>query len=316
MKIKTIFLLISVFGFCQMNWSQEYDCDAPNIKDIYKNALPLPHSLLSDSGYGFALLVGINDYNSSPMILPKLGAPAGEVKTLEKILKKNHYVVKTLTDQEATRENIQRWLNCLGRKARANDRLLFYFAGHGGNLLDLARKMDIPTREKYWDRISKSSTIGEDGQEKDELLLCVYQEKQTVLSEFLFMDEVTRWMSVSSAHQQLVWIDACYSGNMNKIFRLPLNFYTYRLLNDGFFAVTGIKDPVQDGKYGKVMLEGMLGEADKLFAGNGDGRISLYEMTIYIDHKLRGKILKTSGLVYKSRYILVGSGEFFLVESP
>ena len=311
------FLFLLAF-FCyvirSLTMAQGINCETTEINTLIKKAEPLPDSLLSEPGFGFALLVGIDHYNSSNLILNDLQAPVREIYTLKKILTDNNYVVKILINAQATRQNIEYWLLCLGEKAHVSDRILFYFAGHGGNFCDLASSMDFSTREKYKEKVGQCSGVNNiKDKEKDELVLCLYQpDYSNALKEVAFIDELTKWIAESDAHQQIVWIDACYSGNMNKIFRLPLNFYSYRLLNDGFFALTGIKDKVHDGQYGNFMLQGLCGAADDTLAGNSDGRISLYELSVYTDNLLRKTIVDSSGIIYKSRYILVGSGEIFL----
>jgi hypothetical protein len=301
-----LFAAAVIMTICAVAHTQDLDCDAADIDALLISAKPLSKSLLDEHGFGFALLVGINDYNND-FFLPKLKAPIGEIQKLEAILKDNNYVVKTLIDSQATRQNLKRWLTCLGKRAHLSDRLLFYFAGHGGDLFWVASHIGGEARNKYWERIRRAHET-----KADQLALCLYQHQSNSLSEMVFIEEITEWVAASSAHQQIVWIDACYSGNMNIIFQLPLQFYTYRLLNDGFFAITGIKAPVFDGLYGKFMLKGLRGAADDTLAGNSDGRVSLYELTNYADHHLRKETVANSGITFKSRYILVGSGELFL----
>jgi hypothetical protein len=310
--MKKIFSLTAIFiiALQALASAQEQDCDA-DVDSLFISARPLAKGLLDEHGFGLALLIGINDYNSSDLILPKLKAPSCEIRQLEAILKDNDYVVKTLSDAQATRQNIKRWITCFGKRAHLGDRLLFYFAGHGGKLdSSLARWMDYKTKDKYWTKILRALKT-----DTTELALCLYQPQPNSLSEIVLIEEITEWIAASSAHQQIIWIDACYSGNMNKIFQLPLQFYTYRLPNDGFFAITGIKDRVFDGQYGRQMLRGLRGAADDTLAGNRDGRISLYEVSTFIDHNLRKKTVDSTGVVFKSRYILVGSGQLFLVNA-
>lgn len=303
MMLLAVFLTLSVPALGQ---TPSFECEAEDLDLLLRAAKPLPDTLRDEPGLGLALLVGINEYNSDN-ILPPLAAPKREIQALEQILKDNNYVVKTLFDAEATYQNLKRWLTCLGQRADTVGRVLFYFAGHAGNLRDLAMWMEPATRAEMANRARNPQQ-----KNADELLLCLRQSRPEALTEFVLVDSLTHWLSASPAHQQIVWIDACYSGNLNKMFQLPLEFYTYRSLNDGFFALTGVKDRVFDGQYGKLMLRGLRGEADTVLAGNHDGRVSLYEVSVFIDHHLRPQTVAASGIIYKSRYILVGSGELYL----
>jgi hypothetical protein len=305
---KTLCQAVLVFVVLLFSASaQEFDRESEELDTMMRSAGLLDERLMDEPGYGFALLVGLDKYDSGNVILPDLKAPAGEMKALAGILGGNRYVVKTLLDSDATADRVRRWIACMGARAHLQDRFLVYFACHGGNLLDLARSMGDSAKKKIWERIQKVQKA-----DADQLLLCLHQPIPNELSDFVFVEDVTQWISKSPAHQQIVWIDACYSGNMNKAFQLPLQFYSYRLLNDGFFAVTGVKAPVFDGMYGRWMLEGLHGAADDSSAGNRDGMVSLYESAVYSDARLRRDVVINSGETFKSRYMLIGSGEVFL----
>ncbi len=77
-----------------------------------------------------AIVVGINNYQDG---IPSLKTPVNDAQTLAKILATQHgYETHLLLNQEAERNNlISRLEQELPKKIGANDRLLFYFAGHG-----------------------------------------------------------------------------------------------------------------------------------------------------------------------------------------
>ena len=49
--------------------AQKIDCRTADFDSLIAGAALLPEKLLSDPGHGLALLVGIDDYNSIPLIL-------------------------------------------------------------------------------------------------------------------------------------------------------------------------------------------------------------------------------------------------------
>ncbi|MDB9511649.1 caspase family protein [Kamptonema animale CS-326] len=77
-----------------------------------------------------AIVLGINDYQNG---ISPLRTATNDAKELARILKEDHnYDVKLLLDTEVTREKLQiLLLEALPKEVGENDRILFYFAGHG-----------------------------------------------------------------------------------------------------------------------------------------------------------------------------------------
>ncbi|WP_449418578.1 nSTAND1 domain-containing NTPase [Phormidium nigroviride] len=77
-----------------------------------------------------AVVLGINDYQNG---ISPLRTATNDAKELARIFKEHHnYDVKLLLDTEVTREKLQiLLLETLPKEVGENDRILFYFAGHG-----------------------------------------------------------------------------------------------------------------------------------------------------------------------------------------
>jgi uncharacterized caspase-like protein len=95
-----------------------------------------------------ALLIGINDYTMSKAGWPNLTGTVNDVTTLREMLLhvygfKAENIV-TLTDRQATRAAILQKLDELTNKSAKNDVILFYFAGHGSQVLN--SRSDEPDR--------------------------------------------------------------------------------------------------------------------------------------------------------------------------
>ena len=80
--------------------------------------------------HSLAIVIGINDYQDG---VPILKTPVNDAQTLAKILEKEHcYEIDLRLNQKANREDlITLFKKELPERLGANDRLLFYFAGHG-----------------------------------------------------------------------------------------------------------------------------------------------------------------------------------------
>lgn len=79
----------------------------------------------------YTLLIGINDYPDSP--LHQCGYDVERMTTYCQTLQSHftHIYPKILTDQAATKSNIQQSLLAIFEKIQATDSLLIYFSGHG-----------------------------------------------------------------------------------------------------------------------------------------------------------------------------------------
>lgn len=311
-----IYLMTFVFVSCVMGitnlncvMAQSIDCDFdPEIEEFFHNIENPEPGIINSGGNCFALLVGIDDYNIPQILGGNLGKPECEIGILSQILIRQGYNVKSLKGVDVTRDNVLKWLECFKEKLNLTDRLLFYFAGHAKALSDLFSYMNRQTRAIYYKQV-KQIISQKSVSSHDNLILMFRQSSSKVVSNVMSVDEIARLLSDSHANQKIMIIDACYSGQINKIFHLPLDVFSHRLLNDGFFALTSAKRPVEDGLTAPIFFKGLCGAADKTLAGNKDGFVSLYEATIYLDNELHRIKSNFKGEPYKSRYIFVGSGE-------
>ena len=85
---------------------------------------------MSPFSRNLAVIIGINDYNNG---ISTLATAVNDAKEISTILREKHdYQTWILLDQVATLENIQSLLReTLPQQVTSEDRLLFYFAGHG-----------------------------------------------------------------------------------------------------------------------------------------------------------------------------------------
>ena len=299
MLIKVIvgFCILCLFMACSANLNGDRDSDPGN--DF------LHSDLLNPRGAGYVILIGINQYNSEA--IPPLKAPVKEIKSLAQIFMKNDYTVFLLQDSLATRDRILTLFHDLKDQIHASDRIIFYFAGHAKNVRNFLSDVDTSTRKYYMELIKSFQDSCTRKLKDDDLALITYQPAQSKYFQILLMQEMIQTLSTLDAYQHIVIIDACYSGNLNKIQTLPLEIYSHRLLHDGFFALTGLKKPVYDGLFGKYFIKGLNGEADtKPNGGNGNNKISIYEAAIYTDKKLATERVDP---VPKVRFVAAGSGE-------
>ena len=131
----------------------------------------------------YALVVGINTYNH----WPNLEYAAKDAAEIAAVLKQKGFRVFTLTNQEATRQNILRQLETIRKSVEPNSRVVFYFAGHG-------QTEDLPGgRERGY-------IVPADAD--------AYDWEGTMLP----MDQLNRTIKLFKAKHVLLAFDSCYSG--------------------------------------------------------------------------------------------------------
>jgi len=80
----------------------------------------------------WAIVIGINHYPGGDRNTPNLNYAVSDAKRVAQKLAGLGFEVRTLIDEQATRQNIIHLLaDDIGPQTKENDRIVFYFAGHG-----------------------------------------------------------------------------------------------------------------------------------------------------------------------------------------
>jgi len=164
-------------------------------------AVPTPSKYYRAS---HALLIGINRYPKLPSDL-QLQYAVKDVLALRNVLVTRYGFlpkdVRTLTDSEATRTNIERALSSLADSTtiKPQDRILIYFSGHG-QTVKLPTGSDMGFLIPYDAQVdlNDSKNVG------------------PFLATSLRMDTLWGYLASSPAKHALVIADACYSGMITK----------------------------------------------------------------------------------------------------
>ena len=152
---------------------------------LFAYGLALTTDDIYDNSY--ALIIGIDKYEN----VSNLDYAVKDANSIASLLKDNfNFPSKTVTvllNEEATFTNIRNGLSKVSSSAKANDRVLIYFAGHG--MTD-----DLP-----------------DGGEMG-YLLPIEAKRDELFTTSIPMDDLKRISSMSKSKHMLFLIDACYGG--------------------------------------------------------------------------------------------------------
>lgn len=88
----------------------------------------------------YALLTGVSNYRDEQA---NLYNTTKDVKELKKVLEHQNAIATVITSKYATRENIKKKLNAIVKLAQPNDKIIFFFSGHGdtGGFISFDRTM-------------------------------------------------------------------------------------------------------------------------------------------------------------------------------
>ena len=246
-----------------------------------------------DFAKSYALIIGVGKYNA----FPQLDAPSSDAVRVRNFLRDEadfDYIV-TMTDEQATRENIEKYMETLFPSLiKNNDRFLFYFSGHG---------------------TTRQITVGKRGY----LVLSASVKDQW--DTMIDMPRVNEWsQNVEGAKHTLFLIDACFSGLTAVQAKDATEKMTLeRLLRPAHHLITaGVEGEESYSAGGESLFTSAFISAARGQAGNNLGPlISLDDIMVGINRLIdakRGEIgdLKMTPHLYLTK-IDDNAGEFFFL---
>lgn len=193
----------------------------------------------------YVVCVGIGNY-AHPKI-KDLNKTENDAKAIAEFFKKGTRNVITITGRYATKSQILKVLKSQFSQASANDRIIFYFSGHG-----------YPGGFAPYDMVPRQDGL-------------TYQEIVEIMNE-------------SEAREKLVFADACNSGALRRHnFSSPGNVNLLFFLGsrgnensiESIYLINGI--------FTRYLLRGLGGGADK----DGDRKITASELFQYVNSIVR-----------------------------
>ncbi|WP_321492922.1 caspase family protein [uncultured Desulfobacter sp.] len=142
-----------------------------------------------------ALLIGVSDYRNG---WPDLESIPGDIKLLEKTLKARGFIVQTVKDPDGKtlKQAYESFINAYGYNPE--NRLLFYFAGHGHTMDDGSRGYLVPVDAPI-----------------------PYKDPSNFKRKALDMNQIISWCRQMDAKHALFLFDSCFSGTIFKQRDLP-----------------------------------------------------------------------------------------------
>lgn len=195
----------------------------------------------------YVLAAGVSAYQEQN----KLSQTTKDVKAFAKLMKTQTPDVTVLTSQYASRENILEKLRAICNRAGKNDRVVFFFSGHGGS----------------------GAMCAYDGNGGNYMLS--YTDLMAVLKS-------------SQAKEKICYVDVCHAGSAANVLNTKEKSYTWSKDASGaqiVFFVSSRADEYSNenswtgaGFFTRALLKGLQGKAD----ANSDREITVIELFKYI----------------------------------
>ncbi len=207
-----------------------------------------------------ALLVGIGDYDRDLSSLSPLKYPVADVEGVARVLTRDGYKVRLLTDGDATAAAIRRSFTDLTKTLdRGEGTFLFMFSGHGGRVGE----------ENYL------ATFGTNGRE--------------LARQGLAVSDVKKLLQSTGARQRIAFLDACRDEpNKGASALLPVrdtkDSEGLRILySTAPGDVSYEDDSLKHGVFSSFLIAGLTGKA----ANPQDGMITFNDLTDFVTREMK-----------------------------
>ena len=198
-------------------------------------------------GRYYALVIGINRYQN----VTGLQTAVGDARDVANVLSREFgFQVKTLLDEQATRDHVVHELNNMRKQLSVDDKLLIYYAGHG--------YFNKETNKAYW--------LPVDAEEND-------------TTNWIMADDITSQLKLAVAKQVLIVSDSCYSGTLTRSLNVDLstrgtrmNYINKIMSKSGRMLIaSGGNEPVSDSGgrghsvFEQAFVDGLLNAEGTMF---------------------------------------------------
>lgn len=210
-------------------------------------------ALAEDTGTTYAVLVGMADYPGEINDLPGTDEDARRIgRALSSNIAATQLDMTLLTNADATRHGVRAALQRVGRLAGSDDRVVFFYSGHGG------------------------SPAGDEPDGHDESI--------SLYDGDMIDDELSALFDHVNAGLTLVAFDNCFSGGMYADLLDRPN--TMGLFSSDEDVTSGWPDGRAGGWLSLFLAEALEGGADGIIEGRArqarDGQITALELEAYI----------------------------------
>jgi hypothetical protein len=281
--LRSAIILLASFFFFVYGLVPQSEQDSKGVKviEVSKNGERI---ILYENSY--VLLVGVSKYEHWPNLnnIPK------EISTLESSLKKQGFIVETSLNPTGSQlsETIKNFIDKYGFKE--NNRLLFFFSGHGYTRKDGTKGYIVP---------SDATDPGVD--------------EMNFVRNAIEMGQIMAWARRIEAKHALFVFDSCFSGTIFKTRDFPTPAYI------SYITAKPVRQFITAGDAGELLpaksyfvpcfIRGIEGEADAYL----DGYITATELGLFLQREIKNYNIGQTPQYGKMRDPELDQGDFVFI---
>lgn len=197
----------------------------------------------------YVLLTGVSNYSNSQA---NLGNTTKDVKDLRRVFRRQGATVATLTSRYVNHDNIVSKLEAIVKIAKANDKIIFFFSGHGDTGGFLTYELSMFSYKELADILAKAKTN----------------------NVFCFIDACRSGSATDDSFGGYGWSEDTKKKGLTFVLSCRADEYSYEnnWVGNGFFT--------------KALLKGIRGKSDT----NSDRQITLLELFKYVHNDVTARI--------------------------
>ena len=201
----------------------------------------------------YVLLTGVSSYSNSQA---NLGNTTKDVKELKTVFNRQGATVATLTSKHANHDNIVEKLEAIIKLAKSDDKILFFFSGHGDTGGFLTYELSMFRYKELADILAKARTK----------------------NVYCFIDACRAGSATDDTYSGYGWSED--SKKKGLTFMLSCRADEFSFENDW----------VGNGFFTKALLKGLRGMSDS----NNDRRVTLIELFKYVYNDVTARTKNSS----------------------
>lgn len=203
---------------------------------------------IASSQKTYALLTGVSSYSNSQA---NLGNTTKDVKEIKKVLDRQGATVATLTSRYANHDNIVNKLKAIVSLAKSDDKIFFFFSGHGDTGGFITYELSLFTYKELAEILSHAKTK----------------------KVFCFIDACMAGSATDDSSGGYGWSEDTKKKGLTFMLSCRADEYSYE------------NDWVGNGFFTKALLKGIRGMSDT----NQDRQVTLIELFRYVHNDVTAR---------------------------
>ncbi|MDO9105804.1 MAG: caspase family protein [Methylovulum sp.] len=230
-------IALTVVGASSMDISPITPRDLKEIKMV--KSYTLTDRLYERKGDKYALLVGVSKFKNhigSKLNIGPIQTAVNDVESIAEKLKRNGFKkenIRSLKDEDATKNNILKAMRDLESKAKPNDSVVFYISTHGtppdtfGKMGVIPYDMEAKILDNRTETVQELANKIPKDDSGDEKIIEIVKDRIASLKTAISFDDIQDFITSIKTDKFIAIFDTCYSGSALGALTYPVGGMQY-----------------------------------------------------------------------------------------